>query len=142
MRLWSIHPKYLDTKSLNAVWREALLAKKVLQNKTKGYKNHPQLLRFKKQQSPVDAINFYLKEIYEESKNRNFNFDQDKIGPIAHKNVIPVTDGQINYEFEHLLKKLKERDKIRYHLLKNNKDIELNPLFTIVSGKIESWEKV
>ena len=53
MRLWSIHPKYLDTKGLLAVWREALLAKKVLENKTKGYKNHPQLERFKQQNDPL-----------------------------------------------------------------------------------------
>ena len=38
MRLWSIHPKYLGTKGLVALWREALLAQKVLQGNTKGYK--------------------------------------------------------------------------------------------------------
>jgi len=43
MRIWSLHPKYLDSKGMVALWREALLAKQVLLNKTKGYKNHPQL---------------------------------------------------------------------------------------------------
>ena len=41
MKLWSIHPKYLDAKGLVALWREALLAQKVLDGKTEGYKNHP-----------------------------------------------------------------------------------------------------
>ena len=39
MRLWSIHPKYLDCKGLVALWREALLAKKVLRGKTRKYAN-------------------------------------------------------------------------------------------------------
>jgi len=30
MRLWTIHPKYLDRQGLLALWREALLAQKVL----------------------------------------------------------------------------------------------------------------
>lgn len=109
MRLWSIHPKYLDTKGLVAVWREALLAKSVLQNKTKGYKNHPQLLRFKSQKSPLNAINFYLKEIYEESDKRNFNFDARKIGAVKNIAQIPVPSAQIQFELEHLLKKMKKK---------------------------------
>lgn len=47
MRIWSLHPKYLDTKGLVALWRETLLAQHVLSGKTKRYKNHPQLARFK-----------------------------------------------------------------------------------------------
>nr|WP_243687290.1 pyrimidine dimer DNA glycosylase/endonuclease V [Methanobacterium formicicum] len=49
MRLWSLHPKYLDVKGLVALWREGLLARAVLKGKTKGYTNHPQLIRFKNQ---------------------------------------------------------------------------------------------
>ncbi|HEU5178767.1 MAG TPA: pyrimidine dimer DNA glycosylase/endonuclease V, partial [Burkholderiales bacterium] len=30
MRLWSLHPKYLDARGLVALWREALLAQAVL----------------------------------------------------------------------------------------------------------------
>jgi len=47
LRLWSIHPKYLDYKGLVAVWREGLLAKRVLMGETKEYRDHPQLLRLK-----------------------------------------------------------------------------------------------
>ena len=141
MRLWSIHPKYLDTKGLVALWREALLAKKVLQNKTKGYKNHPQLIRFKNQSSTVNAINFYLSEILKESQKRNFKFDIRKIGPIQPTLQIPVSSGQIKYEFDHLLKKLKERDPVQYQALKDQTKILPHPLFNKVTGSIEKWEK-
>ncbi|MFH1458999.1 MAG: pyrimidine dimer DNA glycosylase/endonuclease V [Candidatus Omnitrophota bacterium] len=142
MRLWSIHPQYLDTKGLLALWREALLAKCILENKTKGYQKHPQLLRFRNQKSPLGAINFYLKEIYNESRKRNFHFDSSKIGAKICKNSIPVTTGQIKYEFKHLLSKLKQRDRIKYDLLKSNKNIQTHPVFQKSTGGIEFWEKL
>ncbi len=40
MRLWSLHPKYLDVKGLVRAWREGLLARKALGGETKGYRNH------------------------------------------------------------------------------------------------------
>ena len=79
MRLWSLHPCYLDSVGLTACWRESLLAKKVLQNKTKGYKNHPQLYRFKEFSDPLKAIDIYLSEIYNEAKRRGYNYDKSKI---------------------------------------------------------------
>ncbi len=30
MRIWSLHPKYLDRQGLLACWRETLLAQKVM----------------------------------------------------------------------------------------------------------------
>ena len=36
MRLWSLHPRYLDAKGLVALWREGLLAQAVLKGQTKG----------------------------------------------------------------------------------------------------------
>jgi hypothetical protein len=33
MRLWSLHPEYLDANGLVALWREALLAQAFLQGK-------------------------------------------------------------------------------------------------------------
>ena len=78
MRIWSLHPKYLDTKALVALWRETLLAKKVLEGKTIGYKNHPQLFRFKKSVVALDAINYYLQFVWIEAENRSYNFNKDK----------------------------------------------------------------
>ena len=58
MRIWSLHPRYLDAKGLVAVWRETLLAKHVLEGKTKGYKNHPQLNRFREVKN-IDTIKIF-----------------------------------------------------------------------------------
>jgi len=144
MRLWSLHPKYLDLKGLVAVWREGLLAKKVLENKTRGYKNHPQLLRFKNFKNPLLAINSYLYYIYEEAEKRGYHFNGDKIKiekPLSR--IILVSKGQIDYEFQLLNKKVFKRDRQHYRRLKNQgKKIIAHPLFRITSGGIEKWEKV
>lgn len=140
MRLWSIHPKYLDQKGLVAVWRETLLAKNVLQGKTKGYKNHPQLQRFKKTKSPLLLINTYLLYVWKESKKRDYNFNKKKLGKTT-KQKIYTTTGQIEYEFGHLKKKLKTRNIPSYLKLKKVENILPNPLFKIKTGNIEKWER-
>ncbi|MBU5688443.1 MAG: pyrimidine dimer DNA glycosylase/endonuclease V [Candidatus Aenigmarchaeota archaeon] len=142
MRLWSLHPKYLDTKGLLAQWREGLLAKKVLEGKTKGYKNHPQLERFKNYSRPLDAINSFLTYTAEEAERRGYNFDKTKIKIIYLKNAITVTKGQIEYEFKHLTKKLEKRDRKKLEEIKNIKIIEPSPIFKIVKGNVEKWEVI
>jgi hypothetical protein len=97
MRLWSIHPKYLDAKGLLACWREGLLAKKVLEGKTKGYKKHPQLIRFKNYVYPLKAINAFLYQIYLEAKKRGYNFDGSKIEHIILEEKIKITSCQVKY---------------------------------------------
>ncbi len=143
MRLWSLHPKYLDTKGLLAAWREALLAKKVLECNTIGYKAHPQLIRFRNHPDPLQAINYYLWKLFEESINRNYHFDQTKFTYDFNSspNKIQVTDQQIQYELQHLLLKLKQRDSQRWALYKDLKEIEPHPLFEVVSGVIADWER-
>ena len=141
MRLWTIHPEYLDRKGLLAVWREGLLAKKVLEGKTKGYKNHPQLNRFKKQKEPLEAINAYLYQIFLEAQRRGYRFNREKIEPLILKEKIPVNSGQVIYEFHHLLKKLEIRDKKTFEKIKNTRKIEVNPVFILKEGPIEEWEK-
>lgn len=144
MRLWSLHPMYLDKFGLVALWREALLAKKVLEGKTKGYRNHPQLIRFKNSNNPLHLINVYLKFIYDEAKNRNYNFDFKKIELEQNHNFQPinVTEGQLLYELQHLLNKLKVRCPENFEKLKNINKLQSNPVFKIVPGEIEPWEKV
>ena len=142
MRLWSLHPKYLDSKGLVALWREALLAKTVLNGETKGYKNHPQLLRFKKNKNPKALINTYLLNIYKESLSRGYNFNKNKIDPELTSLKIRVTTGQIRYELKHLILKLKIRDPSRYMELINIKEPEPNPSFIVVEGDIEPWESI
>jgi len=140
MRIWSLHPKYLDAKGLVGLWRETLLARNVLQGKTVGYKNHPQLNRFKVAKRPLEAINQYLSEIYLESVRRNYNFDKQKINWSFKKSKLPVTAGQLNYETKHLLIKLKTRDINKYKELKSRSTFDIHPLFILVNGDIENWE--
>lgn len=142
MRIWSLHPKYLDAKGLVALWRETLLAKHVLEGKTKGYKNHPQLLRFKKADQPLARINEYLSFVFEEAKARKYNFNAQKFEENFEPGMIEVTSGQIDYEKKHLLGKLEIRDIEKFHLLSNETHIELHPMFTQIEGDIEGWEVI
>lgn len=141
MRIWSLHPKYLDTKGLVALWRETLLAKNVLENKTKGYKNHPQLERFKNSDSPLENINYYLSIVFDEARRRNFVFNETKFIRINICKEIFVNDGQLVYEMNHLINKLKLRDPLKLEEIKKIRKIEAHPLFKISKGDIETWEK-
>ncbi len=142
MRIWSLHPKYLDAKGIVALWRETLLAKNVLEGHTSGYKNHPQLHRFKAAPHPVAAINLYLSAVFYEAESRNYNFNKEKIDWNFTPVQLTVTQGQIHYEAAHLLNKLKIRDEIRYNGLLKIKKPAAHPLFTIIPGAIENWEYV
>ena len=141
MRIWSLHPKYLDTKGLVALWRETLLAQYVLEGKTKGYKNHPQLDRFKTAKKPVETINQYLSEIYNEAISRGYKFDKEKINWKFKINKLTVTTKQLDYEINHLLNKLQIRDPLKYKELKLKKSFDTHPLFELIEGEIEEWEK-
>lgn len=142
MRLWSIHPGYLDTKALVACWREGLLARKVLQGTTKGYRNHPQLDRFKEQIDPIEMMDTYLLAVYEEAAKRGYKFKREKIGSRISERKIEVTDGQLQYEFSHLKKKLRKRDRRKYDEIANIRNPEPHPIFDVISGELETWEKV
>ena len=142
MRIWSLHPRYLDTKGLMALWRETLLAKNVLEDKTKGYKNHPQLNRFKASKQPINAINYYLKSVFLEAEKRNFNFNRSKFAEIKDIDKINVTTEQLNFEKNHLLNKLKLRDEKKYNEIIDLVDFETHPLFNLIDGEIEPWEKM
>ena len=142
MRLWSIHPKYLDSKGLVALWREGLLALAVLQGKTQGYTHHPQLARFRETGRPLDAITVYLRYVFEESARRGYHFDPKKIQQATSANPLDVTRGQLLYELEHLRKKLRRRNLYAYKQLKNIALPDVHPLFRQVPGDIEEWERI
>jgi len=154
MRLWSIHPKYLDRFGLLAVWREGLLAQKVLAGQTRGYKHHSQLIRFNGYRS-LYLISKYLWNIWIEGQKRKYNFiwqkiwyGQDKLSSVD--DILIVTKGQLQYEIEHLQRKLKVRaiEQFTANLYSiytkdmNIIKIEPNPLFKVVDGNIENWERV
>lgn len=135
-----MHPKYLDSKGLVALWRETLLAKHVLEGKTKGYTNHPQLLRFKELKNPLDGINQYLSFVYEEASKRAYNFNKDKIDWDFTTTSMVVTTGQMQYEIKHLLNKLKVRDDEKYIEMLAHSEIMPHPIFKVLKGEIEDWE--
>ena len=141
MRLWTIHPKYLDPQGLVALWREALLARAVLRGQTRGYRNHPQLERFRAHASPRYAINAYLMAIHSEAKARGYAFDKRKIGPLRSVKPILATAGQISYEWQHLLRKLSVRNRVLCRRLRTVRVPLCHPLFTPVPGSIEPWER-
>ncbi len=143
MRLWSLHPRYLDRQGLTACWREALLAQAVLRGLTKGYQNHPQLLRFRQQTAPILFIGAYLEQIRIEAARRGYRFDATRIyqPPETPLPSLTVARGQIRYEAEHLLRKLAARspDWLAKCGLDATRPLP-HPLFRIVPGPIASWE--
>jgi hypothetical protein len=142
MRLWSIHPKYLDAKGLVALWREGLLAFHVLQGKTKGYRNHPQLIRFREAKDPIAMLNEYLHIVVDEAEKRNYHFDRQKLNPRVKSENIDVTLGQLQYETEHLQRKLQKRAPKLWQKIRTKKVLEVHPLFVVIPGEVEVWEKI
>lgn len=141
MRLWSLHPKYLDPQGLVALWRETLLAQAVLRGQTRGYRHHPQLHRFKQHTAPLAAISLYLKGIHAEANTRGYAFDKNKIKPTRNSASLPVTTGQLMYEWKHLLAKLMVRNRALYRKWRDIEMPEAHPIFKIRPGAVESWEK-
>jgi hypothetical protein len=142
MRIWTLHPRYLDPQGLVALWRESLLARAVLRGKTKGYRHHPQLHRFRKQPAPVSAINSYLAAVLSESQARGYSFDQRKVGPVRARVRLASTEGQLQYEWQHLLRKLKHRSPAEHRRLRGVHCPEPHPLFRISPGPAEAWERI
>lgn len=141
MRLWSLHPKYLDAKGLIALWREALLAQKVLRGKAKGYRHHPQLKRFENSKDSARSIAFYLQAVWEEANRRGYHFDRKKILKKCANIRICVTRGQMKYEWDWLCHKLKIREPMRYKQIKLTARIKAHPLFFVRAGSVEPWER-
>jgi hypothetical protein len=142
LRLWSLHPRYLDAKGLVALWREALLAQAVLRGETRGYRHHPQLDRFRDAGSPVGAIAAYLRAVHAEAARRGYRFDRKKIGRGRSVSRIAATRGQLDYEWKRLRAKLRARDPSRLAALKSIKRPAPHPLFRVVAGGIADWEVV
>lgn len=141
MRIWSIHPQYLDARGLVALWRESLLAQAVLRGETTGYRNHPQLERFKNHPEPQALIALYLQAVYDEAVTRGYHFDRSKIQPVDGNFKLPVTQGQIDYEWKHLMEKLRGRQPDLHQKWISVVSPTLHPLFVICPGDVESWEK-
>lgn len=140
MRLWSLHPQYLDAQGLVALWREALLAQAVLCGQTKGYQHHPQLTRFRRCENPTSQIAHYLTAVWAEADRRGYCFNRAKIGTVQPAALIAVTHGQVAYEWRHLMSKLNIRAPDWRAHLPSIAQPETHPLFHAVPGDIADWE--
>ncbi len=131
----------LDRLGLVALWREGLLAQKVLLGQTKGYRFHPQLARFRQSKNPVATISAYLWGVADEASARGYAFDASKIALRRRPISIPVTQGQLDFERERLRKKLRVRDRAGYrNLLAAN--LRPHPILRVIDGGVEPWEIV
>ena len=139
MRLWTLHPSHLDSQGLVAVWREALLAKAVLRRRTRGYRHHPQLLRFRDHPRPLAAINTYLAGVLAEAQRRGYRFDSRKARGPRTAVRIRVSRAQLAYEWSHLLRKLRRRapgaDRVA-----RGADPKPHGLFRLTAGPVAGWE--
>jgi hypothetical protein len=141
VRIWSLHPKYLDARGLVALWREGLLAQAVLRGRTSGYTHHPQLLRFQARSSPVGFIAEYLRGVYAEAVNRGYEFDRAKISRSRAAGRLSVARGQLEFEWRHLTEKLRARDPKWLARMAAVETPQPHPLFRAVRGNIAHWEK-
>lgn len=153
MRLWSLHPRHLDRQGLTGCWRESLLAQAVLAGRTRGYRSHPQLERFRAQADPLVSVGAYLEVLAEEASTRGYRFDRSRIdhrpapaveggdGRDAAVPRIPVTVGQLDLEWRHLLHKLEERSPELWERANAFEGPTVHPLVEVVGGPVESWER-
>lgn len=141
MRLWTLHPQYLDAQGLVALWREALLAQAVLRGRTRGYTRHPQLERFREHAAPRSAINAFLAEVLRESLRRGYAFDASKAGAVRTPCRLEATTGQVDHEWSHLMRKLRARSRDDYLRWRGVDSPRPNPLFRVVEGPVAAWER-
>lgn len=153
MRLWSIHPKYLDPSGFGGLWNESNIASKCLYGQTDTWKrknawiNHSQLDRFKFHFNPKSAISFYRLIVFADSLRRSYNYNIRLIQPLENiPDRIPVTEGQVLYEFTELYRRIEKRcpayiPVIQEYIEKSGGEIDVHPLFYVVNGVIEPWEK-
>jgi hypothetical protein len=139
--LWTVHPKYLDAAGLVAAWREGLLAQQVLRGRTKGYRFHPQLIRFKSHPAPRACIATYLNGLYDEACLRGYQFDGSKIARRTTRPMVNETRGQLLLEWQHLRRKLRKRAPKYFRRIRSVEAPDPHPLFRIVAGGVREWER-
>lgn len=141
MRLWSLHPKYLDAKGLVAAWREALLARQVLAGRTRGYRHHPQLERFRAHPDPQAAMASFLAVLADEGHRRGYRFDGRKVPRRRGCACMEETEGQLLHEWRHLKAKLRRRAPALARAWRGVHRPDAHPLFQIVPGPVRPWER-
>jgi hypothetical protein len=145
MRLWSLHPQHLDRQGLTALWREGLLARAVLLGRTRGYLHHPQLERFRARPDPVAALDAYLAAVVDEADARGYRYDRSKLGPVPgpgnERPRIEVSQGQLDFEWQHLMGKLSRRSPDWHDAQQAHAGPRCHPCFETVPGPVADWER-
>lgn len=113
----------------------------MLCGKTRGYLHHPQLDRFRVRRDPVAALDCYLSRVFDEARERGYEFDASKISyrRCRHRSV-PVTAGQLEHEWKHLLGKLEVRAPSQWRAQRKEKPVQ-HGCFRVVPGRVAGWEK-
>ncbi len=140
MRLWTLHPRHLDAAGLVALWREGLLARAVLNGQTRGYRNHPQLARFRSSARPVACLDTYLAVVCDEADRRGYAFDRSKLGRGRVRGRVTATHDQLSFEWTHLKRKLRQRTRPPTSLDRSTAP-SAHPLFRVVRGPVADWER-
>ena len=112
-----------------------------IRDSTRGYRHHPQLERFRAAESPAAAVGAYLWGLHHEAAGRGYRFDSSRIDATEDGCAgisLPVTDGQMRLERRHLEAKLAGRAP---DLLPLPERLDPHPLFHVVPGDVEAWER-
>ncbi|HEX7370291.1 MAG TPA: hypothetical protein VF284_08450 [Rhodanobacteraceae bacterium] len=97
--------------------------------------------RFRAQRDPEAAIAAYLAHVHAEAVARDYNFAAEKVGARRQRILIPVTRGQLDYEWQHLHAKLGVRDPDRLTVIRHIRRPQCHPSFQVIAGGVEAWEK-
>jgi hypothetical protein len=109
--------------------------------KTRGYQHHPQLQRFLECPDPVGSLDGYLSRVLDEAEHRSYSFDTAKINrQKCCQNPMSVTTGQLEYEWAHLMAKLKTRNPHFWEILQSASPTP-NDCFHVVPGPVADWER-
>lgn len=73
--------------------------------------------------------------------NRGYRFVAEKINSSGASGHLTVTRGQLEFEWHHLMEKLRTRDPKRWAQLARVKRPRPNPLFRVSPGGVAEWEK-
>jgi hypothetical protein len=157
VRLWSIHPEYLDRMGLLGLWREALLAQQVLHGETENYKNHSHMQRFYAlpKEDAMQYMSDYLFFVWQEGKLRGYKLNVNHIkdprngGSLSGspRKLFTVSSGQLALEYQILCMRTRNRDHKHFLGLEDKYPSHRmwvpkpNPVFTLIHGRKEEWEK-
>jgi hypothetical protein len=123
----------------------------VLAGRTKGYRSHPQLRRFRETPEPLAAVGAYLAGVADEAQARGYRYDRGLINcapaPGVWDRRIDVSTGQLEYEWAHLVAKLAARSPDWLAALSTEAPTATavctpHPLFHVVEGPVAEWEVV